>query len=229
MLDRRVMRLAGIAAMVGAVIAVVFNVLHPRPDDVETVRGAVESAKDEGIWLIDHYLLAWTVGLALFAFVAISRTFVREPSASWGRVALVFGISGASVAFATIVMDGWAVKEAVDVEGEQVAFAVAYVAEGMFIATIGAFFGLTPVLFGVAVLSSDEYPVWLGWVAVVAGLLGILTGSIIFFSGFSDFIFNVLFPTASLLFTVWIGLMGYQMYQRASEPASAVAAMPTAP
>jgi hypothetical protein len=224
MLDRRVMRLAGLVAMVGAVLAVVFNFLHPTADEVDNVRSSVQTAADEGIWVFDHYILGWTVALALFAFIAISRSFLKEPAASWGRVALIFGIGGSTLLFATVVIDGWAVKEAAEAQGEEIAVSVAYVAEAFFIASIGAFFGITPVLFGTAVLSGDEYPAWLGWTAVLAGILGVVTGTIIFFDGFSDFTVNILFTGASLLFTVWIGAMGYQLWQRSSEPAPATAA-----
>lgn len=224
MLDRRVMRLAGIGAMVGAVIAVIFNILHPRADDVENVRSEIQTALDEGIWLFDHYMIGWAIGLALLAFIGIGRSFTREPSASWGRIALIFGIGGTAILFTAVLVDGWAIKEAAETESEDVAVAVAYVGGALFIGGIGTFFGLTPVLFGAALLSGEDYPAWLGWVAVVAGLLGIVTGTIMFFDGFSDATVNVLFPISSLLFTVWIGVMGYQLYQKSSEPAAAAAA-----
>jgi hypothetical protein len=84
------------------------------------------------------------------------------------------------------------------------------------VTTIGSFFGFVPVLFGAAVLTGDEYPSWLGWVAIVAGALGLLTGTIIYFAGFTTLTSMVLFPIASVLFTVWLGIIGYLLWQKTS-------------
>jgi hypothetical protein len=224
MLDRAVLRVGAAAAMVGAVIAIVFNLLHPRSSDIGSAAEEVRLATEEGIWAFDHYMLAWAIGLFLLGFVAISRSFTREPAVSWGRVALVFAIASAAVAFVTIVVDGFAVKQAGEMGDPATAEAVAFIAGGLFLGTIGSAFGLTPILFGIAVLAGDDYPKWLGWTAVVAGLLGLLVATIIFFDGFSQFTANVLFPIASILFTLWIGVMGYMLWQKVSQPAAAAAA-----
>lgn len=224
MLDKRVLRVGAVAAMVGAVIAVVFNLLHPMADEFTAAESV--ALTEEGIWSLDHYMLAWAVGLALVAFIVIGRSFSSEPAASWGRVALYFGIGSVTIAFATLTVDGFALREAAEVSGPAVAESVAYVAEGLFVGLIGSFFGLTPILFGVAVLSGDDYPGWMGWVAVFAGTVGLVAGSIIFFDGFSSLTIEVLFPIASLLFTVWIGVMGFLLWQKASAPAGEPAAQP---
>lgn len=226
MLDRSVTRIGAAAAMVGAVIAIVFNLLHPRSSDVGSAAEEVRLATEEGIWLFDHYMIAWAVGLALLAFIAISRSLTSEPSISWGRVALIFGIGSTALVFATVVVDGFALKEAGETADATTAEAVAFIGGGLFLASIGSFFGFTPILFGVAVLTGNDYPAWLGWGAVIAGLLGIIAGTIIFFDGFSQFTTNVLFPISSVLSTLWIGITGYFLWQKASQPASAAAAPP---
>jgi hypothetical protein len=227
-MDRVVTRLGAAAAMLGAVIAVVFNLLHPRSGDVGSAAEEVRLATEEGIWRFDHYMLAWTSVLLLFALVVIARSFTREPAASWGRVALPFGIGSTSILLVAIVIDGFAVAEAGELADAAVAEAVAYVAGGIFLALIGSLFGITPIVFGAAVLAGDDYPKWLGWAAVVAGLIGLLAASIIFFDGFSSFTTNVLFPISSLLFTVWVGMMGYMLWQKTAAPVAQVGTQPTA-
>jgi hypothetical protein len=224
MLDRAVLRVGAAAAMVGAVLAIVFNILHPRSSDVGSAAEEVRLATEEGIWLFDHYMLAWGIGLLLVAAFAVSRSFAREPAVSWGRLALVFAIGSVAIAFATIVIDGWALKEAGDTAEAVTAEAVAFISGGLFLATIGLLFGFTPVLFGIAMLTGDDYPRWLGWTAVVAGVLGIISGTIIYFAGFTEFATNVLFPIASILFTLWIGVSGYFLWQKTSQPTTAVTA-----
>lgn len=213
MLDRTVTRLGAVAAMVGAVIAIVFNLLHPLGEEYT----AAEEVRltGEGIWAFDHYMLGWAVGLALLAFIVIGRSFTGEPSASWGRVALIFAIGSVAILFVTLAIDGFALKEAAEVSGSEVAEGVAYVTGGLFLASIGSFFGVTPLAYGAAVLTGDDYPGWLGWVSILAGVLGLITGTIVFFAGQSGLTVKVLFPASSVLFTLWIGVMGYLLWRKA--------------
>lgn len=220
------MRTGAGAAMVGAVLAVVFNLLHPRTDEL-TAAASAQAAAEEGIWALDHYVLAWTLAFALLAFIVISRSLSGEPSKSWGRVALWFGIGSTAIAFAAIAVDGFALRVAAESGSAEVAEAVAYVGEGLFVGLMASFFGVTPVLYGVAVLTGDDYPTWLGWVAVLAGLLGLVTSTIIFFDGFSDTTVYVLFPIASLLATLWIGVMGWLLWNKLRTPAAPAAGQPS--
>ena len=221
MLDRSVTRLGAGAAMVGAVIAIVFNALYPRADDPGNVAEIVGLSQSEGMWAFTHYALAWGIALTFIGLIVIARSFVREPSLSWGRIALIHAIGGALTVFVTVVLLGFAVKEAGAMGGGS-AEGIAWVAGGLFLASIGLFFGFTPLFYGIAVLSGDEYPSWLGWTAVVAGAVGVLTGTIVYFDGFSKTTNNVLFPISSILFTVWVGAMGYQLWQKTSSPAATI-------
>jgi hypothetical protein len=143
---------------------------------------------------------------------------VREPSVSWALAGLVFTIGGVALLFASIVLLGFSAPNALEGADAATAQAVGYVAGGLFLAAIGSFFGLVPLLFGAAVVTGDEYPGWLGWLAGVGGAVGVVTASLIFFDGYSGLTDMVLFPIASLLFTVWIGIMGFQLWQKASVP-----------
>jgi hypothetical protein len=207
--------------MVGAVIAIVFNVLYPRADDPGSVAEIVGQSQSEGMWAFTHYALAWGVALTFIGLIVIARSFVGEPSASWARVALIHAIGGALTLFLALVILGFAVKGAAGTDGGS-AEEIAWVAGGLFLASIGLFFGFTPLFYGIAVLSGDEYPSWLGWTAIVAGAVAVLTGTIVYFDGFSKTTDNVLFPISSILFTVWVGLMGYKLWQKTSQPAATV-------
>lgn len=226
MLHRSVLRVGAALAMLGAVLGIVFNVLHPRGDEF-TVAEELRLASEEGIWLFDHYILGWVIGIGLLTFIVIGRSFSSEPSASWGRVASLFGVGAAAIGFVTITVDGFAMNQAAEAGGAS-AEAVGYVGQALFLATIGALFGVTPIVFGVAILSGDDYPAWLGWLAVLAGLLGIVAATIIFFDGFSTGTINGLFVPASLLFSLWGGLAGYWLWQRTSVPAAAPTTRPAA-
>lgn len=215
MVSRGLMRTGAVAAMVGAPIAVVFNLLHPRSDEFSAA-AEVEASITEGIWAFDHYMLGLSVGLGFLALVVIGRSFASAASVPWGRVALYSAIGSSALAFTALTVDGFAIPEAADSIGPDAAVAVAHVAAGLFLTTIGTLFGITPILFGVAVLTGEDYPGWLGWVAVLAGLIGAVTGTIIFYNGFTDLTVEVLFPIASILFTVWIGVMGILLWRKAA-------------
>jgi hypothetical protein len=58
--------------------------------------------------------------------------------------------------------------------------------------------------------------------AVVAGAVAVLTGTLVYFDGFSKTTDQVLFPISSILFTVWVGAMGYKLWQKTSQPAATV-------
>jgi hypothetical protein len=219
-MDRTMTKVGAGAAMLGAVVAIVFNILYPRPDDPGSVSEFVELASTEGAWAFTNYMLAWATGLALLGLIVIARSFKREPSVSWARPAMLFAVGGGTALFISLVALGFAMKSAVEMADAATAEAVGYVAGAVFLASIGGFFGFAPLLYGIAVVTGDEYPAWLGWVAILAGAVGLVAGTIIYFDGFSTLTDVVLFPIASLLFTAWTGIMGYTLWQRASAPAT---------
>lgn len=226
MLERTVLRLGGAAAMLGAAIGFVFNVLHPRPSDY-SIGAEIELVADSGIWLFDHWMLGWSIVFSFVGLAVIARSFREEPAASWGRVAFAAAAAGAALGIATIVVDGMAMKEAaLNAAGggeaaQAAAEAVAYVGMGLFTGLIGFTFGLQPVLFGIAGIVSDQYPRWLGYLAVVAGVLGFVGAATQFLTGLSTFTVVGMFLPASLGFTVYIFVMGWHLWQRADVPAAA--------
>ncbi|MDQ4025013.1 MAG: hypothetical protein M3217_05925, partial [Actinomycetota bacterium] len=87
---------------------------------------------------------------------------------------------------------------------------------GLFTALIGSLFGLTATLFGLAGLSSDTYPRWLGALVLAGGVLGFAAGTIQFLGGISDLSATILFLPASIAFTVWLFASGLYLWQRTS-------------
>ena len=208
--------------MVGAVIGLVGNLMHPRGSEFGP-EAEVALVNDSGIWLFDHFLIAWSFAFALVGLVSIGWSFRDEIGQSWGRLATASAIASVTVAYVTIAVDGMAM-EAAAAAGGAVGEAVAHVGLAMFTATIGALFGLTPVLFGIAILSSTTYPKGLGWLILAGGVLGLLVASVQFLSGPSTLITNVLFVASSLIFTVWVFLMGWRLWSGAEAPAATPAA-----
>ncbi len=222
MLDRGVLRWGGAAAMVGAVLSLIFNLLHPRPGDT-TVEAELQMIADSGIWVFDHYMLAWALAFALVGLVAIGWSYAEGPAQTWGRFAVASAIGGVTVAFVTLAVDGMAMKEIADnwaANKDPSAETAAHIALSLFVGTIGSLFGLTAVLYGIAGLNSVTYPRWLGWLALLAGLDGLLVASIVYLSGPNEFALTVLFLIGSLAFTVWLFLMGWSLWKSNETPAA---------
>ena len=222
MLDRSVLRWGGMAAMVGAVLGLAGNLMHPRGSEF-SAQAEIALVNDSGVWLLDHFLIAWSFAFALVGLVAIGWSFTDAVGQSWGRIATASAIGSVTVGYVTIAVDGMAM-EAAAATGGAVGEAVAHVGLALFTATIGSLFGLTPVLFGIALLSSDTYPKGLGYLILAGGLLGMLAASVQYLSGPSTLITNVVFVASSLLFTVWVFLMGWRLWSGAPAGAAAPAA-----
>jgi len=81
----------------------------------------------------------------------------------------------------------------------------------------------------VALRTDDTYPAWLGWVALLSGLVGGVAGFIQAFAGFTVVGTLVLFTIASIAFTVWLLIVGAMLWGKTSRAAvaPAVGASPT--
>lgn len=224
MTQRTLFRVGAVGAMVGAVLGVIFNLLHPRGSGIDTAQEELELVAESGIWIFDHFMIEWSLVFGLFGLIAIASSFTGESGAAWGRFAFAAAIGSGAIAFVTVAVDGMAMKEVADNWAEagrgteSAAFAtgeaVAQMSLALFTVLIGTLFGLTPMLYGVASLVSREYPRWLGYVALVAGAVGILTASIQFLAGPSDAV-TYLFTASSLMFTVWLFIAGWHLWRRA--------------
>lgn len=235
--ERTLARVGAVAAMAGAVVGIVFNVLHPRPEDIDSTLSELEMVEDSGIWLFDHYMLGIAIALGLLGGVAISRSYAEESARSWGRFALVAQVIGVAIGFLTISVDGMIMDKVTDEWAAAgggtgtpefvTAAAVANVSLGLFTALIGSLFGLAATLFGLAGLSSNTYPRWLGALVLAGGVLGFAAGTIQFLGGISDLSATILFLPASIAFTVWLFASGWYLWQRTNrEPEVARATVP---
>lgn len=212
MLDRSVLRWGGLAAMVGAVVGAIANLLHPRSDDLDTAQGVVDLVAKSDIWLLDHYLIAWSIALGGFGLIAFALSLVQEPARSWGKIAIAFTIGSVTVGYLFAAVDGFALADAVE-EGGEHALGVAYVGEALFTALMGSLFGVAPILLGIALMTTTQYPKWLGGLALVSGLIGLLTSSYQYLVGYEPFVSNYLFTAGSLGTTIVLFMAGWYLWK----------------
>jgi hypothetical protein len=211
------------AAMVGTVIGIVFNLLHPRnPDAFDSVEGELQMIADSGIWQLDHFMLTLSVAIGFVGLIAIALSMGGTPAELWARTGIIFGGASAAVALALLALDGTAVKNLADqwATGDEsitgAATAMVEINIALLATTFILFFGITPLLFGRAFLASGIYPANLGYVEMVGGVLGILTGVMIAFDVGASFAGTILLPLSSLVHTVVLFIAGWLLWKRAA-------------
>jgi hypothetical protein len=217
--DRTFLRLGGAFAIAGSALLLVFNILHPRaaePSTEATLRVISQSL----IWIPDHLGLLLSGLLVVGGLIALSDSISGSPAvafarfgrasavASAGSFAIVIGIDGIA---AKRVADAWALSPSTH---QVAAAALEDVTNGNFSIFILVFFGVTFLLYGLAVSTSQQYPRWLGWAAAVLSVAALLVGLTMAFSGPSGPVFMA-FVIVSLLLTIWTLVMGILMWRRA--------------
>ena len=127
-------------------------------------------------------------------------------------------VIGAAVTLVYVAVDGPAMKAvaetwaAADADDQPALLAAADVLRHADVAGFAVWTmvlaGVTPLLYGTAVVISSDYPPWIGWAAVAAGVLGVAQGLITFFNGLDTFTVFVLTPVAVLTMILWTMYMG---------------------
>lgn len=172
-------RVGGGSAVIGAVLGMVGNLLHPVTpiDDPEGVARVI-AASD--IWVPVHLAIVLGIVLMLFGLVAVRHSIRGGLAGVLARFGLIAAISGANIGFVLLILDGvgarqlaqeWATAPPDQQEtalalvhaNETINFAVASVFNFIFAA-------VTFILFGLAVAFSEAYPRWLGWLVFLAGV-----------------------------------------------------------
>lgn len=223
MFERGFLKIGAGCAVVGGVLAVIFNLLHPRSSDISSFQAELELIVDNGSWVAVHLGLLVAFLLVFVGVVAIARSMFDGPSGAWARMALYTFVAAAPIAVLTLGIDGIANKQlADDWSGATDPDAALLAAEAagqlgvaMFTMFIIVLFGAAPVLLGAAMLGGDAYPRWVGGLAVLAGLLGLFTGFLQAVNSIEHLTANILFPISSVAFTVVIIAAGLTLWRRA--------------
>jgi hypothetical protein len=231
--DRSVLRMGGAAAVVGGVLALLGNLLAPRwtnIDDPERYR----KIADSGVWRVDGLILVFAGILIVAGTVAIAKSLEGggvDGLAMYGRLAAVVG---GTLALLDFGMTASAIKDSADsfaasTGANQVS---AFWATNALDHTLGAVFntwsivllGVSPLLLGAAALRTRRYPSWLGWAAVVGGVVCLATGAVGLMRADQDPLV-IPFAIGSVLVTVWGLGAGWVLWQRsgASSPSTASA------
>jgi hypothetical protein len=224
----RILRLGAWLAILGA-IGYLTGLLWHRDLPDETIEIALNHIAQRREWQFIHLLSMIAVLLWLGAFIALTQTLSGAMSRFVGRLAVYALTVGVTVFIVDYSIDGYRLKHVADAwavaegahqaEHRLVAEALFGVLGGTFRSFIAWMYGLPFLLLGIAIVNDREYPRWVGWVPIGAGLGAVVAGTTLFLD--IDLVpFPVLFAGFVIPLNLWLGLLGVLMWRNA---ASAVA------
>jgi len=214
-------RIAAPALIAGALTLFTATLLHPMDADPNDAAAAFAEYAADPLWVTSH--LGQFAGIAVLGagLLGLAAAMERGRPAAWARIG-VLGTSASVAATAALqAVDGIALKVAVDrwagATGEaralafESAFAVRQVEIGL-ASLAGLLFGLTIVVFGIAMLMGRRFPRWLGWIGVAGGLGTIAGGTAKAYTGFSPLAMALGMP-ANAAVLVWAIAAGVFMWR----------------
>lgn len=224
------LRIGAVCALVGTLGYVVALVLHGDLPD-QTTESLLTFIADRP-WALHHLLIVFCFLLWLAALSGLAYSFTGATAWVLGRLGQTAAVLGMAVLLWHYNIDGPALEHLSDAwvaaEGAEKsvllerATILTHATAGMFPLYVALLLGLPFVLFGLAVVSSDEYPSWLGWIGAAAGALSLAVGSTNF-AGFDILPMN-LFVLTVLLLDFWMIAVGRLMWRRGARLRSALGA-----
>jgi hypothetical protein len=223
MVDRKSLRFGSVCAIGGALIALVANLLHPRISRFEDpVPTFIREVADFDAWIPLHLALVASILLIAAGQFVFLRTLKGGPADRLVRLGLGALLVSTPIALLTLGIDGYAEKVAADAAAASpssttfaIAAAIAHVSWAAFMVTVLSFVGLTPILFGLAVIRSEEYPAPLGWGAMLFGAGAVVAG-LVGFGGQSGLFWGLFLATSGPL-TVWVLILGVLLWRKVPE------------
>jgi hypothetical protein len=219
-----VLRIGSVTAVLGGIFTLAGNIIHPREegqlDDPETL---LQVVADSDIWVADHMIIFIGVTLLLGAFYGVTHSISGESATAWARLA--WGVAIVGVGLGALLM----LTEAVAVAGIAETWAtstgpeteLALAAGGalfhfsLALATAAPLFlyGIAPILTGRAILSSHDYPSWVGVAGMILGGIGVAANIGQILTGVTTQSGLVLVPIGIVGVTLWMIYLGVVMWR----------------
>ncbi|HYF11444.1 MAG TPA: hypothetical protein VEC09_04005 [Actinomycetota bacterium] len=224
--DRSVVRLGAAAAIVGALLGAVGNLVHP-VTPIGDPEGVARVIAESGGWVPIHLAIVIGIVLMVGGLVAIREMIDGGLAGALARLGLVAGVVGGTIGLVLVILDGVAARQlaeewaAAPAGQRTTALGLVHLNETINFALASlfnlVFAAATFILFGLAVVLSPRFPGWLGWVAVAAGVLSIGAGIVQAAVGEPTDASRVLTIIGPTVITAWLLLMGILMLRRTSD------------
>jgi hypothetical protein len=220
--DRSFLRLGAVAAVVGAVVALVGNLLHPRYGDIPDSE-LYRNIADSDTWRIADAILVVALVLTIAGTVAIARSLEGGHDGGLARYGSMAAVLGGAIAIAQIGIETFAFKQAAvvvqhaqpqDIVGAFWATnAIDKLNTSLFDTWTIVYLGLAPLLLGTVALRTRRYPVGVGALALAGGLVCLAVGFVNLLRQ-DQTATQIPFLVGSLLVTAWILVAGALLWRR---------------
>ncbi|HYU56874.1 MAG TPA: DUF4386 family protein [Actinomycetota bacterium] len=219
------MRIGGISAIVGALLGMVGNLIHP-VTPIDDPEGVARVIAGSDIWVPVHLAIVLGIVLMLGGLVAIYHSIREGIAGALARFGLFGAVAGATIGMVLVILDGVAARQlaqewaTVPPDQKAAALSLVHANETINLALASlfnfVFAAVTFILFGLAVVFSDVYPRWLGWIAFLAGLGSIAAGLIQAYVGEPTGTSRILTIIGPTVITLWLLTMGVLLARMAA-------------
>ncbi len=182
-------RIGAVCGIIGSLSTAIIVNIHPR----ETVSGEhftlhhLHEIASTPNWRFLHLVVVLCAPLLLFGLVVIAQTLMNTPARLWALLGGIFAAIGTAFAFGGLSVDGFAMKQIAEnfVQINPTPGSSEYltlqgfeaIQLAMFSMVTVVFYGVVPLLYGIAVLASAKYKAWVGLLPAILGIVGIVAGS----------------------------------------------------
>jgi hypothetical protein len=215
-------RISGALLIVGAMMGLVGNALHPHTAGLDGA-ATVQAIAQNGAWVAIHLTIIVAILLIIGGLIGLTERLIGTSGGPLARLGVAAALLGGAVVTVSTAMDGFVMKAlslssaaapaAETATALRVATAVKAVDFGLWSIGILVFFGVAFACFGVAVIASRRFPAWFGWIAVigaggsaVAGLLQIAANGEVQAA-------ETTLLVSTLLLTLWTLALGVWMWR----------------
>jgi hypothetical protein len=220
-----VLRIGSVTAVLGGIFTLAGNIIHPRAEgQLEDPETLLQIVAGSDIWVADHVIIAIGVTLLLGAFYGVTHSISDDSATAWAGLA--WGVAIVGVGLGALLM----LTEAVAVAGIAETWATSSGTEADLALAAGSalfhfslalaaaaplfLFGIAPMLTGRAILSSHEYPSWVGVAGMILGGIGVVANIGQVLTGVTTQSGLVLVPIGIVGVTVWMIYLGVVMWRR---------------
>lgn len=208
-------------AIAGSALLFVGTYLHPMQADPNQAVAAFTEYAADSLWIASHLTQLLGVVLMIAALLFLARQLEATPAAGWSRLGAGGAIASLALAAALQAVDGIALKAMVDTWAaapaaqQEVAFHAAFAVrqvEAGLASVASLLFGLTAMVYGVALLRGRLYPKWVAGLAIAGGVPIMIAGVVMAYTGFSPLAMALNMPAAALVL-VWMLTVGIFMWR----------------
>ncbi len=224
-----VLKIGGWAAVVGSLLGMVGNLLHPQTP-IGDPFGTAEVIARSGSWVSLHLIIVLGIFLMLLGMYALFHSITGTLPRVLAEFGMLAAVVGVTIGLVLVIMDGVGARQLAEewvlAPPDQQATALRIVGANetlnFSLASLFnmVFAGATFLLFGLAVALGDDYPTWFGWVAVAAGVLSIGAGLVQAFAGEPTAASRILTIIGPTVITIWLLALGTSLIRRSGGPST---------